>query len=111
MDIKNLITKELVQSFVIRIWSLFAFSIIAYGCIKIHPGLVWIFLGMYILSFTINLEGFINVIISLPPIVNIPETKLNDIKADLKDILDINENEIEQLKNQNNDNIENNNKT
>lgn len=60
-----------VEKLVNNFWSFIAFLFIAYGCILIHPGLVWITLGLYIIKSLYTINGLFNIFISIPPNINI----------------------------------------
>lgn len=67
-----------VERFVNHFWSFISFLFIAYGCIQIHPGLVWITLGLYIIKSLYAVNGLFNIFISIPPNINISKNESDD---------------------------------
>ena len=71
-----------INIFLNHFWTFIAFLSICIGAKMIHPGLMWIFLGLYIIKMTFRTDGLINVIITLPPIIhpnaNVEKPQLDD---------------------------------
>ena len=84
--------------FLNHFWTFVAFISMCVGALMIHPGLIWIFLGLYIIKMTFRTDGLFNIIITLPPIIQPSSNKLDDefikkYKNNINEIIENDENE------------------
>ena len=84
--------------FLNHFWTFVAFISMCVGALMIHPGLIWIFLGLYIIKMTFRTDGLFNIIITLPPIIQPSSNKLDDefikkYKNNINEIIETDENE------------------